>query len=52
MRKVLFLLKTNKFSGAENVTIMIMRLLPKDQYNCVYASPDGEIKKALCQMLG
>lgn len=45
MRKVLFLLKTNKFSGAENVTIMIMRLLPKDQYNCVYASPDGEIKK-------
>lgn len=45
MKKILFLLKTNEFSGAENITLMIMRLLPKDQYDCVYASPDGEIRK-------
>lgn len=44
MRTILFLLKTNRFSGAENVTIMIMKLLPKDQYRCFYASPDGEIR--------
>lgn len=38
------MLKTDRFSGAENVTLMIMRLLPKDKYDCIYASLDGEIR--------
>lgn len=45
MKKVAFLQKTNKYSGAENVVITIMNLLPKDQYECIYVSPDGEIRE-------
>lgn len=44
MRKIVFLQKTNKYSGAENVVITIMKLLPKDEYECIYVSPDGEIR--------
>lgn len=44
MRKIAFLQKTDKYSGAENVVITIMKLLPKEEYECVYVSPDGEIR--------
>lgn len=44
--RVLHLLKTNSFSGAENVAITICRNL-SDQYECAYASPRGEISKWL-----
>lgn len=47
MRKIAFLQKTDKYSGAENVVITIMRLLPKEEYECVYISPDGEIRKVV-----
>lgn len=44
MRKIAFLQKTDKYSGAENVVITIMKLLPKDEYECIYVSPDGKIR--------
>ena len=47
MRKLAFLQKTDKYSGAENVVITIMRLLPREEYECVYISPDGEIRKVV-----
>lgn len=47
MFRIAFLLKTNKYSGAENVVITIMKLLPKDKYECVYVSPDGEIRSVV-----
>lgn len=47
MRRIAFLQKTNKYSGAENVVITIMKLLPKDEYECVYVSPDGEIRSVV-----
>lgn len=42
--KILFLQKSNKYSGAENVILQIMSLLPPD-YETYYVSPDGPIKK-------
>lgn len=47
MRRIAFLLKSNIYSGAENIVITIMRLLPKEEYECVYISPDGEIRKVV-----
>ena len=47
MRKIAFLQKTDKYSGAENVVIMIMKLLPREEYECVYISPDGEIREVV-----
>lgn len=47
MRKIAFLQKTDKYSGAENVVITIMKLLPKEDYECVYISPDGEIREVV-----
>lgn len=46
MKKVLHLLASNKFSGAENVVCTIIENF-KDEYDMVYCSPDGEIKKTL-----
>lgn len=45
MRRIAFLQKTNIFSGAENVVITIMNFIPKDQYECVYVSPEGDIRE-------
>lgn len=42
--KILFLQKTNKFSGAENIVIMLMKLL-SPRFEVYYVSPDGPIKK-------
>lgn len=45
-KKVLFILATNKYSGAENVAITIINNM-NDKYEFAYSSPDGEIKKQL-----
>lgn len=44
--KILFLLKSHKYSGAENVILTLMQLLP-DEYETYYASPDGPIKQVV-----
>lgn len=41
--KILFLLKSNRYSGAENVVLNIMALLSNDE--TYYVSPDGPIRK-------
>ena len=41
--KILHLLKSNKFSGAENVVLTIMSFFSDEEV--VYASPDGPIRK-------
>lgn len=46
--KVLHLLSTNKFSGAENVACQIINLFQNESnYKMFYCSPDGEIKETL-----
>ena len=46
--KVLHLLSTNKFSGAENVVCQIINLFQNESnYKMFYCSPDGEIKETL-----
>ena len=48
--KVLHILCSNRFSGAENVACQIIRMFEKDErYEMVYCSPDGEIREALAQ---
>ncbi|MCT0192288.1 glycosyltransferase [Lactobacillus helveticus] len=42
--KILFLQKTTKFSGAENMVIMLMKLL-SPQFEVYYVSPVGPIKR-------
>jgi glycosyltransferase involved in cell wall biosynthesis len=46
MKKVLHLLSSNKYSGAENVAINIIKNL-RHKYNFLYVSPDGPIKERL-----
>lgn len=43
--RVLHLLKSNKFSGAESVVLTIMGLFP--EYEMIYASLDGPIKQVV-----
>lgn len=46
--KVLHLLSTNKFSGAENVVCQIINMFQNEtNYKMFYCSPDGEIKETL-----
>ena len=46
--KVLHLLSTNKFSGAENVACQIIKLFDKDkEVSMAYCSPQGEIANTL-----
>lgn len=46
--KVLYLLTTSKYSGAENVVCQIIHMLKnEDKIECIYCSPDGEIKDTL-----
>lgn len=46
--KILHLLQTNHFSGAENVACQIIDMMSAyPQYEMVYCSPDGQIRKAL-----
>ena len=44
--KILFLLKSHEYSGAENVILTLMQLLPAE-YETYYASPDGPIRKTV-----
>lgn len=46
--KVLHLLQTDRFSGAENVACQIVDMMHAyPQYEMVYCSPDGQIRQAL-----
>lgn len=46
--KVMHVLNTNNFSGAENVVCQIINLFEnKSDFDMVYCSPDGEIRDAL-----
>ena len=44
--KVLHLLSSNKYSGAENVVCQIIKMFGNDA-EMVYCSPDGDIRKTL-----
>ena len=43
--KVLHLLKSNRFSGAENIALMIMDVC--SDVEMIYASPDGPIRQVV-----
>lgn len=48
--KVLHLLNTGRFSGAENVVCQIIELFKDDEnIEMVYCSRDGQIREALCE---
>ncbi len=44
--KILHLLSSDRFSGAENVACIIMEMLSKD-FDSIYCSPDGPIREAV-----
>ena len=47
-KKVIHILNTNKYSGAENVAITIINNVNKNEkFKCLYMSPEGEISKVL-----
>lgn len=45
--KVLHLLKSNHFSGAENVIFQIINMFRDDNFEMTYCSRDGQIREAL-----
>ena len=45
--KVLHLLQSNRFSGAENVACQIISICKDEKIEFAYSSPDGQIKDAL-----
>lgn len=45
--KVLHLLNTRQFSGAENVICQIIDLFKNTEFEMIYCSPDGQIRKSL-----
>ena len=45
--KVLHLLSSNKYSGAENVACQIISLFNDEKNDFAYCSPDGEIKESV-----
>lgn len=48
--KVLHLLSTSKFSGAENVACQIIKMISNDdRFDMVYCSPDGDIRNRLIE---
>jgi glycosyltransferase involved in cell wall biosynthesis len=48
--KVLHLLSSNTFSGAENMVGQIIKMFKNTGFDMVYCSPDGPIKKELSQI--
>ncbi|MCR4746437.1 MAG: glycosyltransferase [Lachnospiraceae bacterium] len=44
MKKILYVLNTGVYSGAENVTLQIINNLDKTKYKGIYTSLDGEIR--------
>lgn len=50
MKRVMHLLPSNRFSGAENVICQIMSLFSQsDDVEMIYCSPEGEIRQALAE---
>lgn len=47
-KRILHVLASNKFSGAENVACTIIENM-SDEYEMAYCSPDGEIRKSLLE---
>ena len=47
MKKILFVLNSNSYSGAENVVIQIISHLDPSRYTGIYTSPDGDIRNVL-----
>ena len=47
MKKILHLLQSSHFSGAENVVCQIIKLFQGEEYEMIYASPDGTVRPAL-----
>jgi len=47
--KVLHLLQSNSFSGAENVVCQIISMMKDEGIEFAYASPDGQIREALLE---
>ena len=45
--KVLHLLQSNRFSGAENIACQIISMCSEEKIEFAYASPDGPIRDAL-----
>lgn len=45
--RVLHVLNTSKYSGAENVACQIIKLCCNENFNSIYCSPKGKIKEAL-----
>ena len=48
MKKIMHLLSSNTFSGAENIAIKIIKGTASNFQN-IYVSPDGEISKILSE---
>lgn len=47
MKKVLHILSSKIFSGAENVACQIIDMFENEEYNMAYCSPDGAIRDVL-----
>lgn len=47
--KVLHLLQSNRFSGAENVVFQIIRMFQNDDVEMLYCSRDGQIREAAAE---
>lgn len=47
-KRILHILNSNSYSGAENVVITIIENM-KDTYDCAYFSPTGSISKVLAE---
>lgn len=48
--RILHLLNSNRFSGAENVVCQIMHMMQEEeQIEMIYCSPDGQIREALAE---
>ena len=47
MMKIIHLLNTSTYSGAENVACQIITHVNKDVFDMVYCSPEGDINKKL-----
>lgn len=45
--KILHLLSSNQFSGAENVVCQIIHIFSNTKYEMIYCSPDGQIREIL-----
>ena len=49
MKKIMYILNTGKYSGAENVIIQIIKNLDRDKFYGIYVSLDGPIREYLAE---